>query len=61
MKLQLILFGEFKYAVAHHVKSEEGEMFKKARKILKKDQTKELASEMDHLKQETLETEADSG
>jgi hemerythrin superfamily protein len=53
----LITFGELKRAVAHHVKDEETEMFKKARKVLSKKQAKELASEMDYLKQEVLATE----
>lgn len=44
-------FGEFKHAVTHHVEEEEGEIFEKAKKYLNDKQAKELASEMEALKQ----------
>ncbi len=54
----LILFGELKHNVEHHVRDEEGEMFKQARKVLTKERANQLAEEMDSLKQEMLEAEA---
>lgn len=44
-------FGEFKHAVTHHVEEEEGEIFEKAKKYLDDKKAKELAKEMDDLKQ----------
>lgn len=43
--------GEFRYAVLHHVKEEEGEIFDKAKKILSEEKAEELAEEMEELKQ----------
>lgn len=47
----LITFGEFKYAVSHHVDEEENEIFEKARKVISDKRAQELAEEMDALKQ----------
>lgn len=55
----LVVFGQLKHTVEHHVKDEEGEMFKKARKVLTKKQAQDLAEEMDKLKQEMLEVGAE--
>jgi hemerythrin-like domain-containing protein len=38
--------------VEHHVEEEEGEMFKKAKKVLSKDQIEELGAQMEAAKQE---------
>lgn len=45
-------FGEFKHAVSHHVKEEETEVWKKAKKLLDDAQAQQLAREMDAVKQE---------
>lgn len=45
------LFGEFKHAVEHHVKDEEGRIFDKAKDILDDDEAEQLAEDMDWLKQ----------
>lgn len=47
-------FGEFKHSVTHHVEEEEGDIFEKAKKYLSQAQAKELAVEMDALKQKKL-------
>lgn len=44
-------FGEFKHAVTHHVEEEEGEIFEKAKKYLSDKKAKDLAAEMEALKQ----------
>lgn len=44
-------FGEFKHAVTHHVEEEEGEVFEKAKKYLSDAKAKELAQQMDALKE----------
>jgi hemerythrin superfamily protein len=54
----LELFGEFKHAVEHHVKDEEGRIFEKARDILDDEEAEQLAEDMDQLKEETLEEAA---
>lgn len=43
-------FGEFKHSVSHHVEEEEDLIFPKAKKVLSEKQAKELAVEMDELK-----------
>lgn len=43
-------FGELKHSVTHHVKEEEEEIFEKAKKVLNKDQEKQLALDMDEIK-----------
>lgn len=43
-------FGEFKHSVTHHVKEEEGEIFKKAKKVLTAEQETQLAIDMAALK-----------
>lgn len=48
----MITFGEFKYAVTHHVEEEEGEIFEKAKKYLSEAQERDLAIQMDALKKE---------
>ena len=50
----LMACGELKHCVDHHVKDEEGEMFKMAKKIISKEEAEELAVEMDAMKQEML-------
>ncbi len=45
-------FGEFKHAINHHVTEEEEEMFEEAKKILSADEAKQLAADMDEMKQE---------
>lgn len=45
-------FGEFKHSVTHHVKEEEGDIFKKAKAVLSSEQANQLAREMDKLKNE---------
>ena len=49
------LFGEFKHAVEHHVRDEEGRIFSKARQILNAGEAERLGKEMEHLKEEALE------
>jgi hemerythrin superfamily protein len=44
-------FGELKHSVSHHVAEEEGEIFDKAKKVLNKDQAKQLAIDMEAAKQ----------
>jgi hemerythrin superfamily protein len=46
------IFGEFKHAVEHHVKDEEGRIFDKAKQILSSSEAKELAEDMARLKSE---------
>lgn len=46
----LVTFGEFKYAVTHHVEEEETELFERAKKYLTEEQEQSLAREMDRLK-----------
>ena len=48
----LVCFGEFKHAVAHHVEGEEGKIFEKAKKLLSPAQAKQLAVDMEALKQQ---------
>lgn len=45
-------FGEFKHAVAHHVKEEENDIFEKAKNYLSKEKAEQLAEEMENLKQQ---------
>jgi hemerythrin superfamily protein len=56
----LVLLGELKRTVAHHVRDEENTMFKKARKVLTKDQAENLVEEMDALKQKILNAAEDT-
>lgn len=51
-------FGEFKHAVTHHVEEEEGDIFEKAKKYLSDKEAKDLAKEMEALKQEMLGKQA---
>lgn len=51
-------FGEFKHAVEHHVKEEEGRIFEKARQVLDDDEAEQLAQDMDELKEEAWEAAA---
>lgn len=48
-------FGEFKHSVAHHVEEEEGEIFKKAKQYLSDEKAKQLARDMDAMKQKQLQ------
>lgn len=45
-------FGEFKHSVTHHVEEEEGDIFEKAKKVLTPEQARQLAIDMDALKNE---------
>jgi hemerythrin superfamily protein len=47
----LVAFGELKHVVEHHVEEEEGEIFEKAKKLLSDTQAKQLAEDMDAMKQ----------
>jgi len=46
----MVLLGELKYSVEHHVKEEEGEMFKKAKQVIDAETEKKLAEEMEAFK-----------
>ena len=48
----MLIFGELKYAVEHHVEEEEGPVFQKARALIPQAQAEQLASGMDRLKAE---------
>lgn len=48
-------FGELKYAVEHHVKEEEENIFEKARKILTTEEAIKLSKQMNALKNEISE------
>lgn len=48
----LLLVGQLKQAVEHHVEEEEENIFKEARKLLSDDEARELARQMDELKQQ---------
>jgi hemerythrin superfamily protein len=50
----LVLLGELKYAVQHHVKEEEGEIFDKAKEVLDKETEAELEKQMKALKEKAL-------
>lgn len=47
-----ILVGALKQAVEHHVEEEEGLIFKHAKQVLSNEQARQLAQEMDAMKQE---------
>lgn len=49
--------GELKHSVAHHVESEEGKMFKEAKKVLSKDEEQQALEEFTTLKSKFLEEE----
>jgi len=51
----LEMFGEFKHAVEHHVKDEEGRIFEKAREVLDDDDAEQLAEDMERMKEEAFE------
>lgn len=51
-ELWIETFGEFKHAVSHHVKEEETEVWKKAKKLLSDADAEKLADEMAAVKQE---------
>ena len=44
-------FGEFKHSVIHHVKEEEKDIFEEAKKVLSKEAAKQLAVDMETIKQ----------
>jgi hemerythrin superfamily protein len=52
------LFGEFKHAVEHHVHEEEDRVFPKAKRILSDEEARQLAREMDRLKNESMDKAA---
>jgi hemerythrin superfamily protein len=52
------MFGEFKHAVTHHVEEEEGRVFEKAKKILSDEEAKQLAEDMEKMKEEAMEKAA---
>lgn len=47
---RLVMIGELKHAVEHHVNNEEKNIFPEAKKILSDEEARELAEEMDKLK-----------
>lgn len=47
----MVLLGELKYSVEHHVEEEEGEMFKKAKQVIDKEKEKKLVEEMESFKE----------
>lgn len=51
----LEIFGEFKHAVEHHVKDEEGRIFDKARDVLDDDEAEQLVEEMERMKEDAFE------
>jgi hypothetical protein len=51
----LIKFGELKSIVEHHVKEEENEIFKIAKKIISKTRAESLVEEMEEEKAKILE------
>jgi hemerythrin superfamily protein len=44
-------FREFKHSVTHHVKEEEKDIFEEAKKVLSKEAAKQLAVDMETIKQ----------
>ena len=52
----LVYFGELKYVVEHHVKEEENEIFVDAKKIISAKRSRELAQEMEELKNKMQNT-----
>lgn len=52
----LVQFGELKHIVEHHVEDEENKMFKDGKKIISAKRAKELAEEMDALKEKLKKT-----
>lgn len=54
----LEVFGEFKHAVEHHVKEEEGRIFDKAREILDDGMAEQLAEDMARMKKENVKAAA---
>lgn len=54
----LIYLGELKHAVLHHVKQEEGEIFKEARKILSKEEEQKIADAFQTEKENEEEQES---
>lgn len=47
-------FGELKHSVTHHIKEEEEDIFEKAKKVLNKEQEKQLALDMDEMKKQII-------
>ncbi len=52
----MVLLGELKYAVEHHVKEEERDMFAKAKKVLDKETEAELLKQMEAFKEKELQS-----
>ncbi|OJX03724.1 MAG: hypothetical protein BGO76_00160 [Caedibacter sp. 38-128] len=52
----LVLVGELKHSVEHHVEEEESEMFKKARSVLDEETEKRLVNDMEGYKEKLLAT-----
>lgn len=50
----MIHFGELKHACTHHFEEEEGELFEKAKTYLEADKAKQLAKDMDAIKNEMM-------
>ncbi len=50
----LTKFKELKQSLEHHIKDEETEIFEQAKKLLSDEQAKQLAEDMDDLKQQTV-------
>ena len=53
-------FTVLKENIEHHVEEEEGEMFKKARKVLSQEQIEELGTQLEAAKQQQLKAQAAS-
>ncbi len=54
----LVLFGELKQAIEHHVQDEETRIFDKAKEILSEHDANQLALDMDRMKDEFLDRHA---
>lgn len=54
----MLLFGELKHAVEHHVEEEETEVFSEAKRVLSAEKAEQLAVEMAALKEQLLPTVA---
>lgn len=52
----LVLVGELKHSVEHHVEEEESEMFKKARNVLDEEMEKNLVNDMKEYKEKLIDT-----
>jgi len=53
----LVLLGELKYSVQHHVKEEEGNIFSHAKKVLSKEDAQVLVEQMEKAKEKISQRE----